>query len=42
MMQRPLFHGESAVAIRQPKTDRLILGRWLKDAAGKITHCHAN
>ncbi len=33
MMQRPLIVGESAVAIRQPKTDRLILGRWLKEAA---------
>ncbi len=35
MMQRPLIVGESAVAIRQPKTDRLILGRWLKEAADR-------
>jgi hypothetical protein len=35
MMQRPLIVGESAVAIRQPKTDRLILGRWLKEAANR-------
>jgi hypothetical protein len=33
MMQRPLFHGESAVAIRQPKTDRLILSKFLDLAA---------
>lgn len=33
MMQRPLFHGESPVALRQPKTDRLILGKYLELAA---------
>jgi hypothetical protein len=33
MMQRPLIVGDSAVALRQPKTDRLILARWLKEAA---------
>ncbi|MDD3896931.1 MAG: N-6 DNA methylase [Candidatus Peribacteraceae bacterium] len=31
--QKPLFHSESAVAMRQPKTDRLILKRLLQEAA---------
>jgi hypothetical protein len=33
MMQRALFRDDSRVASRQPKTDRLILGRFLKDAS---------
>jgi hypothetical protein len=33
MMQRPLFHGDSPVSMRQPKTDRLILARYLDDAS---------
>jgi hypothetical protein len=32
MMQRPLIRDESPVALRQPKTDRLVLGHWLTDA----------
>ena len=33
MPARPLFPTDSAVALRQPKTDRLVLARFLKDAA---------
>ena len=33
MAKQTLFPIESAVALRQPKTDRLILARFLKDAA---------
>jgi hypothetical protein len=32
-MQRPLSLGDSAVAMRQPKTDRLVLARYLEEAA---------
>ena len=34
MAKQTLFPVESAAAVRQPKTDRLILSRFLKDAAG--------
>ena len=33
MAKQTLFSIDSAVALRQPKTDRLILARFLKDAA---------
>ena len=33
MAKRTLFPVDSVVALRQPKTDRLILARFLKDAA---------
>ncbi|MCC7086968.1 MAG: hypothetical protein IT427_18365 [Pirellulales bacterium] len=48
MMQRALFKDDSRTATRQPKTDRLILGRYLKEAAddwrldeGAIEAAHA-
>ena len=33
MARKPLFPSDSQVAQRQPKTDRLILARFLKDVA---------
>lgn len=36
MTPKTLFSTDSTVAMRQPKTDRLILGRFLKDAAGDM------
>src|SRR3990172_6172501 len=36
MADKTLFPIDSAVALRQPKTDRLILARFLKDAAGDM------
>jgi len=36
MTPKTLFSADSPVVMRQPKTDRLILGRFLKDAAGDM------